>query len=116
MAGCDFRWRPRVVSREVVLKMAQVSLDRPGYRSDGRVRHRRLPVGAEVVADKGVDFRVWAPDRARVEVVLEEGPGVEVPGQIRAIELAREPGGYFSGLMVSAGPGTLYRYRLDSGE
>jgi hypothetical protein len=48
---------------------------------------RRLPVGAEVVAD-GVHFRVWAPKRQRVEVVVEGGPGFK--GEAAAFELRPE--------------------------
>src|SRR4051794_6605299 len=66
---------------------------------------RRYPVGAEVVTG-GVDFRVWAPKRRRVEVVLSDG----------AVELTPEPGGYFSGLAPQARDGSLYRYRLDGGD
>jgi 1,4-alpha-glucan branching enzyme len=32
---------------------------------------RHLPVGAEVVPEAGVHFRVWAPDCGKVELVLE---------------------------------------------
>jgi maltooligosyltrehalose trehalohydrolase len=54
-----------------------------------------------------VHFRVWAPKRKGVEAVVESGPGAGV------YPLAPEPGGYFSGLADGAGPGSLYRYRLD---
>jgi maltooligosyltrehalose trehalohydrolase len=70
---------------------------------------RRLPVGAEVLSDGGVHFRVWAPRRQRVEVILE-GP---MP---RAVELRREADGYFSGRADAAGDGTRYRFRLDGGD
>lgn len=63
---------------------------------------RRLPIGAELTPD-GAHFRLWAPKRQRVEVLLIDGP---------ATELTREPDGYFSGL-VPAGNNALYRYRLD---
>jgi len=76
---------------------------------------RRLPVGAEPAPEGGVHFRVWAPRRTRVEVVLEGGPGSGAGGQLQAVELTREPRGYFSGLVPAAGAGTLYRYRLDGG-
>ena len=71
---------------------------------------RRLPAGAETEADGGVHFRVWAPLRKQVTVVLESGPGAPA-----AVELRRDPGkdGYFSALCPAAGVGTLYRYQLD---
>ena len=65
-----------------------------------------LPVGAEVVPE-GVHFRVWAPKRRRVEVVIEEE---------RALELTAEEGGYFSGLADEAKTGALYKFRLDGGD
>ncbi|HZT79670.1 MAG TPA: malto-oligosyltrehalose trehalohydrolase [Gemmataceae bacterium] len=77
---------------------------------NGTQHSRRLPVGAEVQPQGGVHFRVWAPKRRRVEVVLRSGRGA--PG---AYELAPEPGGYFAGFVAAAGPGTLYGYRLDGG-
>jgi maltooligosyltrehalose trehalohydrolase len=69
-------------------------------------------VGAEAQPAGGVDFRVWAPRRRRVEVVFEAGPGA--PAQVPpAAALEPEPGGYFSGLVEAAAPGSLYRFRLD---
>jgi maltooligosyltrehalose trehalohydrolase len=62
-------------------------------------------VGAEVVPE-GVHFRVWAPKRKRVAVVL---PDLEVP-------LTAEGDGYFSGLAEDVGDGALYRFRLDGGD
>ena len=83
---------------------------------DNKQISRRLPVGAEVQRAGGTHFRVWAPRRKRVEVVLEE----EVPTGTRdaplAYELCRESTGYYSGLVLNAGAGTLYRYRLDGTE
>ncbi len=73
----------------------------PVLRSDVS---RRLPVGAEVQPQGGVHFRIWAPRRKKVEVVLDGG-GVR--------ELTPEAGGYHSGLFEGAGAGALYRYRLD---
>ena len=67
---------------------------------------RRLPVGAEAQPG-GMHFRVWAPKRRRVEVVVEGG------GARSAFGLSEEGGGYFSGAVEGAGAGTLYRFRLD---
>jgi maltooligosyltrehalose trehalohydrolase len=76
-------------------------------------RHRRLPVGAEVLPDGSAHFRVWASSRTKVEVVIEPGAGSEAGEAERAVELAAEGEGYFSGVVAGAGAGTLYRYRLD---
>ncbi len=67
---------------------------------------RRLPVGAEILPPGGAHFRVWAPRRRSVEVVLEGG----------RTPLSAEDGGFFSGTVREAGAGALYRYRLDEGE
>lgn len=76
---------------------------------------RRLPVGAEVQPAAGVHFRVWAPRRKRVDVVLEQVPEPTGSGP-RTYELDAEDNGYFSGLVLDAFVGSLYRYRLDGGE
>jgi maltooligosyltrehalose trehalohydrolase len=64
---------------------------------------RRYPVGVEANRE-GSHFRVWAPIRSRIEVVVEGGP---------VVELAAEPGGYFSGFAEGIHDGARYRFRLD---
>src|SRR5262245_35761018 len=64
---------------------------------------RRLQVGAEAV-DGGTYFRVWAPERSRVEVLIDG----------RSHALRREASGYFEALVEDAGPGARYTYRLDA--
>jgi maltooligosyltrehalose trehalohydrolase len=66
---------------------------------------RRYPIGAEPAPEGGVHFRVWAPRRETVEVVVE----APLPDGV----LHRESEGYFSGLVAGAAPGSLYRFRLD---
>jgi maltooligosyltrehalose trehalohydrolase len=66
---------------------------------------RRLPIGAEIV-EGGVHFRVWAPARKDVAVVLGD----------REAPLSAEGDGYFSGLIEDIGAGALYRFRLDGGD
>src|SRR5687767_9045165 len=66
---------------------------------------RRLPIGAELTRD-GAHFRVWAPKRSRVDVVVDG----------RSTALTTEPGGYFSGLASGAKAGSRYRFRLDEGD
>jgi maltooligosyltrehalose trehalohydrolase len=72
---------------------------------------RRLPVGAELIGE-GVDFRVWAPRRKKVDVVLE-GHAERGPAAPKAITLTAEADGYFSGRAAGATAGTLYRFRVD---
>ncbi|HUG39336.1 MAG TPA: malto-oligosyltrehalose trehalohydrolase [Longimicrobiales bacterium] len=63
---------------------------------------RRLPLGAEPGVG-GAHFRVWAPDRERMDVVLPE----------RVEPLSPEPEGWFGGWVADVGPGDLYRLRTD---
>src|SRR5262245_51951588 len=74
---------------------------------------RRWPVGADLSPGDGVHFRVWAPGRRQVAVVLEAGPGNPA-----TVPLEPEPGGggYFSRRIDTAAAGTRYRYRLDDGD
>jgi maltooligosyltrehalose trehalohydrolase len=69
------------------------------------VARRRLPIGAEAQPGGGVHFRVWAPDRKRVEVVLDGGKS--------ELRLERGADGYWSGLAERGGDGTRYAFRLD---
>jgi maltooligosyltrehalose trehalohydrolase len=66
----------------------------------------RAPGVLSTITSEGVRFRVWAPKRKKVEVVLDTG----------SFELEAEGGGYFSGLAEGSGAGTLYQYRLDGGD
>jgi maltooligosyltrehalose trehalohydrolase len=75
---------------------------------------RRLPIGAEMAAEGGVRFRVWAPKRKRVEVVLEgDRLRGEASPESQSQPLEREEAGYFSGRISTARAGSLYRFRLD---
>jgi maltooligosyltrehalose trehalohydrolase len=68
----------------------------------------QLPLGAQP-HDDGTTFRVWAPDRTRVEVVRydENTPGTAHP-------LERDNEGYWTGHVAALKAGALYKYRLDS--
>ncbi|HSI35658.1 MAG TPA: malto-oligosyltrehalose trehalohydrolase [Tepidisphaeraceae bacterium] len=63
---------------------------------------RRLPIGAEVYP-AGVHFRVWAPKRKTVRVVINDA---------EPVALASEPGGYFSVLVDDTKPGDRYHFLL----
>ncbi|HST19646.1 MAG TPA: alpha-amylase family glycosyl hydrolase, partial [Blastocatellia bacterium] len=80
--------------------------------SDGKEHARRLPVGAEALPEGGAHFRVWAPRRKNVKVIIEAQGGREQ----QVIELGSEPDGYFSGTANAANDGALYRFKLDTDE
>jgi len=80
----------------------------PASASDYR---RRLPVGAEVVAETGTHFRVWAPAAKRVAVELFDADGKPR----HAAELQPQSDGYHAGLVPAARAGTLYKFRLPHG-
>ncbi|HYO23359.1 MAG TPA: malto-oligosyltrehalose trehalohydrolase [Lacipirellulaceae bacterium] len=69
---------------------------------------RSTPAGAEAGPD-GVDFRVWAPRRKRVQVVLVDRNGDECSRH----DLQAEEQGYFAGLVPHAKAGDLYWFVLD---
>jgi len=69
--------------------------------------HRRRAIGAEVTGG-GVHFRVWAPARNRVDVVME------TTGETFALK--RESTGHFSGFAEGIGAGARYRFLLDGND
>ena len=71
---------------------------------------RRLPVGAELQPGGGVHFRVWAPRRKQVAVVVFGDDGKPLAEE----SLSAESRGYFSGLVPDALAGMRYGFRLDS--
>lgn len=77
---------------------------------------RRLPIGAELIKEQGVHFRLWADRHTEAEIVLEGGPGAFRAGRPVSVGMNHEDNGYFSLLVPEAGEGTLYRVRLDRDE
>jgi len=66
-----------------------------------------MPFGAEVVADGQVRFRLWAPSREAVALVLED--------EQQALPMDRLEDGFFGLTTAAARPGSRYRYRLEDG-
>ena len=71
---------------------------------------RRLPVGAEIQSAGGVHFRVWAPRRRQVTLVIQD---VASGQSLDEVPLAAEPEGYFSGTSSKAKAGSRYGFRLE---
>jgi maltooligosyltrehalose trehalohydrolase len=57
-----------------------------------------------IIIDGGVRFRVWAPEAARADVILDGD---------QAVPMQAEAGGYFQAVIPGATPGMLYRYRVN---
>ena len=79
-----------------------VSVERRSGMTGTTIERRRYPIGAELVADGVVHFRVWAPKAKRLEVAIGDN----------FHPLEREADSYFSGI-VEAKAGSLYRFRLN---
>src|SRR4051794_35531944 len=71
---------------------------------------RRYPIGAELISEGQVHFRIWAPKARRLEVAIEGSRGAKAPPTFEKLE--REQNGYFTGSVV-AEAGALYRFRLN---
>jgi maltooligosyltrehalose trehalohydrolase len=71
---------------------------------------RQIAIGAEVVREGGVHFRVWAPKHTRAAVVLSAS--AELGNNEATLELVREQAGYFSGQVPGAAAGMHYQFRL----
>lgn len=67
-----------------------------------------MHVGAQYQGDHRCEFRVWAPQRQQVSLLLEGAE--ETP---REVPLSPAEGGYWQAVVEPVAPGSLYRYRLD---
>jgi len=65
-----------------------------------------MPFGAERLPDGATRFRLWAPSRQAVSLVLE--------GEQRILPMAAEEDGFFA-LTTEAAAGSRYRFALDDG-
>jgi maltooligosyltrehalose trehalohydrolase len=76
--------------------------------------NRKLPIGAEIVQEGSVHFRVWAPKPRKIELVLRPESSPEAEGE--SIELEDEGTGYRSVLVEHGKAGMRYGYRLNDGD
>ncbi|HEX3073536.1 MAG TPA: malto-oligosyltrehalose trehalohydrolase [Ignavibacteriales bacterium] len=76
---------------------------------------RKYPIGAETLPDGGAHFRVWAPKRKNVDVVLLGDTAGNITSR-HITPLMPEEDGYFSGFCPEAGDGVCYKFRLDGSE
>lgn len=72
-------------------------------------RRHHLPFGAEILPDRRVRFRLWAPEASHVDVCLE-GRAEEL-----VLPMAAEDRGWFGVISELAAAGTRYRFRIDGG-
>lgn len=85
----------------------------PMHKSRGHQTDRRLPIGAEVLSDGKISFRVWAPKPLRVHVVLAVDSSNSSSQE--ELRLQEEGDGYFSLLTDRAKAGARYGFKLDHG-
>lgn len=71
---------------------------------------RQFPIGAEIMPEDGVHFRIWAPATKNVAVEL-----ADESGRSSITALTPEPTGHFSGFVAEARAGMRYRLRVDGG-
>ena len=84
--------------------MAGSSVSHPDDSIIASRPRRRLPIGAEYVADGRAHIRVWAPIAREIAVVTESITPLQPEGD-----------GYFSGT-IAADVGQRYRLRIDDGQ
>src|SRR4051794_4559238 len=86
-----------------------VNAERSSGMNESKIE-RRYPIGAELIGEGRVHFRIWAPKARRLEVAIEGSRGAKAAPTFE--ELEREPSGYFSG-SIKANEGAFYRFRLN---
>src|SRR5713226_6370964 len=73
------------------------------FQNTDLIRHS-MPFGAEVLAEGGVRFRLWAPAAKTVDLVISRKPKSMKP----------QGEGWFELVERDAGAGTLYHYGIDA--
>ncbi len=63
--------------------------------------YRKYSIGAEIIPDRGVDFRVWAPRCNTLEVIINN----------KSHRMEKEDNGYFSYLAPEAKKNSLYGFK-----
>src|SRR3954469_23906326 len=86
------------------LRSADMTTTNETKRGSGPGAGRRMPAGAEVVP-AGVHFRVWAPRREAVAVVIEERDASGAWKERSRHSLEAEGLGYHSGVVTGIGAG-----------
>lgn len=76
--------------------------------ADGKTisRFHSMPFGTSIMPE-GVLFRLWAPGAGAVELVLENSDGARRFYPMAGVD------GWYRLLSAQAGPGSLYRFRID---
>ena len=99
-------------------EIAQIKRKLEGLRSNPLPRSRQetwvLNIGAQHDAS-GTNFRVWAPDSQKVEVLIFPDDVSTETSVFTSHELRRQHDGYFKAHIRGVSPGQCYKYRLDSG-
>ncbi|MCA9201251.1 MAG: hypothetical protein KDA87_27105, partial [Planctomycetales bacterium] len=79
----------------------------PADDTDTGQQDSRSPVGAEPISVNTTCFRIWAPKKKSVEVIVRR------EGQPESFALSKSSGGYFIGEFDRIGPFDQYMLRID---
>jgi maltooligosyltrehalose trehalohydrolase len=72
------------------------------------------PLHGPTLAGSTARFRLWAPDRQRIELVLFERSGAgEAPREVRRLAMGREGDGFHVASVDGLSPGALYMFSPD---
>lgn len=82
-------------------------------KMEERIGIRKHVIGADVMAEGGVFFRLWAPKPRKVGLVIKHAGESE---RLREIAMMPEGMGYWTCHVSDAESGCLYGYRLDGSE
>lgn len=72
---------------------------------------RKYPIGAELVSNRGVHFRIWAKNHRKANLILESRTA-----EPKTFSMKREKGGYFSLFVPECKANDLYRFKLGGKE
>jgi len=72
-------------------------------------RVHTMPFGAQVLEGGGIRFRLWAPARPSVDLLIERPDGCE------RLSMAEVDEGWFERVVEDAAPGCRYRFAADDG-
>jgi maltooligosyltrehalose trehalohydrolase len=73
---------------------------------------RKFAVGAEIIPEAGIHFRLWAPGKKTIDVILFKG--IDKPGD--RFKLDKKENGFFEGIVPPAAAESMYKFSIDGSD